>query len=166
MTLREGLGCIRGAELEVCVSSFSFGLSHIIPPLLLASKTVKVMQYPSSQLPILQFIPSPLHKNTNYIKKKTRANSTLLLLANTNFITSWLGLLHIRRKHWANSFSACHPSCTESVLYYRIKLLRAGGNIGGNEVVRSIVSIQTINCNVFSRCELYWTEGRNYVVTI
>ena len=126
VTLRDRHGCIRGAELEVCLSSFGFGLSHIISPLLLASKTVrKSTQYRCSHLPISQFNPLPQHKNTNYINKKRTTNSTLLLLANTNFITPSLGVLHVRLTHSVDSSSAYLPSYTGSVLRHRIKLLRA-----------------------------------------
>ena len=130
VTLRESYGCIRGAELEVCLSSFSFGLSHIISPLLLASKTVrKSTQYRCSHLPISQFNPSALHKNTNYINKKRTANSTLLLLANTNYKTPSLAVLHVRLTHRFDSSSAYLPSYTGSVLCHPIKFLRAGSNI-------------------------------------
>jgi hypothetical protein len=121
VTLRESHGCIRGAELEVCLSSFSFGLLYIISPLLLSAKTVrKSTQYRCSHLPISQFNPLPQHKNTNYINKKPTANSTLLLPANTNFITPSLAILHVRLKHSVDSSSAYLPSYIGSVLCHRI----------------------------------------------
>jgi len=94
--------------------------------------------------PISQSNLSPLHKNTNNIKKKWRINSTWRLFASTKFITPWLVFMHIILKHRCNRSSACLRRFTDSVLYHRIKLLRADGNICHNDVVLSIASSQTI----------------------
>jgi len=102
-----------------------------------------LLRYPKSlltSLPISKSNPSTFHKNTNYVKRKWRANSTSLLLANTKFINTWLGILHIRLKHRAKRSSACLPRYTESVMYHHIKLHRAVGNIWHNDVVRSMAS--------------------------